>query len=170
VPERRGLGARLVWPTQPAEPPIPDTGCIAQASDRLNITEVRIDTTSLYLDVVHRAATPVTAYRDEAVTAELLLNMCPAPPPPISGRVWEGWPSPSTVTIALSDLPDGELDLMLRAFGQQRTIPLRKAGARVTYLPIEQRAGYRYQPGDPATGREPSASLDEYHCPGEVVP
>lgn len=166
-PERRGVGAAKVW----APPKAPDqgVGCIDADGDRLSITEVRADATSLYLDVVHRAPAPVTGYRAEPATIELLLNMCAAPAPRVDGRIWQGWPSPSTLTVALADLPDGELDVMVRAFEQQRTIPLLKTGKALSYLPIEKRAGYRFQPGDPKTGREPSASLDEWHCPGEEV-
>jgi hypothetical protein len=167
-PERKGLDAPVVWPLK-RRPPDPQVGCVDQDGDRLTVVEARADGTSLYLDLVHRSATTPTAYRAVGVTVDLLLDQCPAPPPRVSGQVWEAWPSPSTVAIPLSDLPDGELDLTVRAFGQERTISLRKTGKDLTDLPLEARKAYSYLPGDPTRNIESTVGLEDPVCAKQEV-
>jgi hypothetical protein len=140
-----------------------------EADSNLLVTEVRADQNWLYLDVVHEQALPAATHPAVAATLYMRLDGCPARPPRVSGSVWQDWEAPSTLTIALADLPDGELDLSLRAFGSEYAVPLRKAGKAVSHLRGEDRAGVVIFAADPLRGIPAAISYLDRECDEEVV-
>lgn len=170
TPERKGLDAALVW--RPSlDPRRAKHATCSMTYAQLLPGEVRADSNWLYIDVTHKGAGPEATHPGTSPEVELLLDQCPARAPRASGSVWRDWATPSTVTIALTELPDGELDLLVRAFGSEFVLPLKKEGQRVSYLRLDQRKGYSYRPGDPARGIPPEVGLEDPACPtAEVHP
>ena len=167
MPKRAGLDAPVVWHTPSqrrsgSSSEIPYLVTLGQ----LLLIEVRADANRLYIDVVHEAASPVANHPAAAPTVMLRANGCRVAPPSVSGSVWLDSPTPSTLTISLSSLPDGEIDLTLKAFDVELPVPLKKSGATMTWLQNNQRAGYRMTLGDPARGILPSVTLGPIRdCP-----
>lgn len=167
TPKRAGLDAPVVWHT-PSQRPAGSGSEIPYlvTLDQLLLIEVRADAGWLHIDVVHEAATPSAEHTVTAPTVTLRANGCHAAPPALSGSVWLDSPTPSTLTIPLSSLPDGEIDLTLKAFDVELPVPLKKSGTTITWLQNNQRAGYRMSPGDPARGILPSVTLGPIRtCP-----
>jgi hypothetical protein len=103
--------------------------------NRLDVLEVRSDRRRLHMDVAHTEARPSSYDAEMPMQMYLRVDGCPIEPPPIHGMVHRSSKAPpSTVTIELADLPDGELDLSLRAFESARTVSLLKRGVSVTEL------------------------------------
>jgi hypothetical protein len=160
--ERKGLDAPVVWHASRAsstESPAAEE-CLAcgMDRDRLSVTEVRADSNWLYLDVTHKAVDQSPDHSATAPIVRLRANGCAVAAPQLSGSVWRNWDAPSTLVIGLSNLPDGELDMTVTAFGVGRTIALKKSGKAVVPLATEQRAGYRVHPAD-SGGPGPTATL-----------
>lgn len=167
--ERKGLDASVVWHLEPSMPRAHEPlGCTMPADQNLLVTEVRADQSWLYLDVVHDEALPPASHTGSAASLYMRLDGCPATPPRVTGTLWRDWETPSTLIISLADLPNGELDLSLRAFGAERVVPLRKAGNTVSHLRDEDRAGVVIF-NDPARGIPPAISLPERDCASEEV-
>ena len=157
-------GAVLVWRPD-AGATGEDTAFSNANSPSLWVTEVRSDEHTLYVDFVHRGAEPEATHPAEPTRlASLALNGCPEPVPPVRGQVVRDSSTPSTSTIELADLPDGDLDLVFVVFDLQRTLPLHKDGIEVSYLREEDRIGAAFTPADPQTGQAAVLSLPVPNC------
>lgn len=167
-PERRGVDAPVVWRSPPNGRP-PGAACTTD-SEHFYVTEVRASADQVYVDVMYESANSRRgAPAAKATVTSLLLDGCPATAPPVDGWVWRDAMGPTTLSIALADLPDGELDLTLDAFGVERAVPLRKQRGAISRLRLEDRAGYYYVPGDPARGIAPTVGLEDPTCPTKEV-
>jgi hypothetical protein len=65
----------------------------------------------------------------------------------VTGAVVAKSEGPSWIEVPFNHLPDGDLIFTIKVFDTVRTIPLRKTGAAMSYLPDEQRQGYRRERG-----------------------
>lgn len=156
--QRSGLNAPVVWrrPPQRLDPSV----CSAHSPGQLTVVEVRADYNRLYIDTVHDDADdPEADHPGVGPDIDLLVDRCPVGSPHVTGSVWKDWSSPSTLTVALSDLPDGELEITLTAFNTATNVFLKKMGTNITDLPKEERTGYALTPGDPARGTPGMATL-----------
>lgn len=146
-----GAVATVVWRAQPRARAVGEDCTLGAKLDRLEVAEVRYDDALLYFDVFYSEARPSATGGEESAILYLRVDGCPVTAPQVQGLVSrESDAIPSTLTIALADLPDGELDLSLRAFGSERVVSLRKTGKTVTELRDEDRAGFVRLPANPA--------------------
>jgi hypothetical protein len=169
TPERLGLGAKVVW-TAPAPAADDGSDCVGSAVDELVVSEVRADRNRLYIDAHHQAAERSERHPEGLPVAAMRVDGCAARAPRMNGRLWRGWQSPSTLTVALADLPDGEIDLTVQAFDVSASLALRKAGNVITELPLEERSNYMKIDADPARGIPAVAALIARDCKGEASP
>jgi hypothetical protein len=81
------------------------------------------------------------------IRATVVVDSCGAGRPTARGGVRQSGNGASWVEIPLAELPDGEFELRLRgrvgSSGVRSSIRLRKAGSNLSYLPTEERKGYR---------------------------
>jgi hypothetical protein len=160
-PVRAGLQAPVIWEPTPAVP-VPGGECgMSEEMDQLSFTQIRADQEWVYLDVEHRSAGPEDEGHPGApAQMRVSVDGCAYRAPRVSGAVWRGWSTPSTLTLALADLPDGDLTVMASAHGVEAVALLQKQGKTLASLRGDQRKGYRVIPGDPARGIEPMVTID----------
>jgi hypothetical protein len=163
----------VLWAAPRAHGPEPrssDPAC-ALVTPALDITEIRSDANYLYLDLVHDAKREQdSTHAAVRPRVGILHNGCPAPEPRFSGTVVEDWRTPSTISVDLASLPDGEVDVFVRLFGHHKKVAFLKAGKSIAHLRDDQRRGYQLLPGDPARGIPPSESIPDVVCSAEEVP
>jgi hypothetical protein len=164
-PERSGLSAPVVWKA-PAAAAGPGTVCSPRA-DRLEVSEVRADADALYVDVAHFAVKGEATHPSASGRlAGMQLDGCPVRLPRVKGTLLRDWWQPSTLSVPLADLPDGDVDLTFAAFGAVRVVPLHKRGKDITHLRDRDRKGAVILPAVPAWHVPESLSLPLPNCEG----
>jgi hypothetical protein len=165
-PLRFGLRAAIVLrPNHPLAEPAASTCTFSQIA-RLRVEEVRADSDRLYLDVKHSGPqlaedrAPESEVPDVTVRVDRCRDVRPIP----TGRVQPNGPFAGTIALSLNELPDGELDFVIRAFGSEEYLTLRKVGIEVTYLALEDRDGFETVPAYPELGLPAAAGLREPDC------
>jgi hypothetical protein len=129
------------------------------------VSEVRADSERLYVDLAHYAATAERTHPNApGKLSSMLRDGCPVRVPRVSGAIYRDWWQPSTWTVALAELPDGDLDLTFAAFGTVRLLPLRKQGKSITPLRDRDRKGAVILPAIPAWHVPESLSLPTPSC------
>jgi hypothetical protein len=172
VPGRKGITAPTLWRRSLPSAAGERNGTQGHARDRLDILEIRADDRSIYFDVTHEAARTRADGSPETSPAEVMvrLNNCDSPSVPAQGTVVRDQAMPTTVMVALADLPDGELELTVRAFGSESNSFFRKEGRQLRVLAYDEREGYLRLEADPKRGFRAGSGIVQRPCPEDLVP
>lgn len=144
---------RVIWTASGTETVARHHSAMAgENMDVLDIRALRADASWLYIDVKLIAANKNVL--NEGGPAELyaLRDDCQLGSRRVSGTVWRNEERASTLVTSLSELPDGDLSMTLRAHGVNAGFSLRKSGKSIRRLTAADRPGYRVYPADTKSG------------------
>jgi len=155
--------ATVVYRAAPPRPASP--GLCSHRMDSLTVHEVRTDRNNLYIHVAHVGASPGELHDGIPAAVELLVNGCPVRAPRANGTVWRDSKSPSTLTVSLDEIPDGQVDVTVHAHGTESTFSVTKEGRSVSELPFDKRNDIKRRPAIPELGLPPVVALRVPVCP-----
>jgi hypothetical protein len=163
---RLGANAHVVWKAKERGQP---QGMCSRTYDIFEVIEIRSDETALYLDLFHQSANPEKEHTEAVPKVDLLVDGCPVrQAPTASGAVLRDSETPTTTVLPLSDLPDGDLDLILHAFGSEYVVVLHKNGRQVKRITRKDRKGAQLVPADEKLGIPEAVVVPQQACPEEV--
>jgi len=150
-------------PTERSRVPLPSGGSITPEFSRaLEVVELAHTDAAFYISLRLRGSSFTRPENrnpqlERPVLPEVLAlaDGFPIPLEVTRSAVIPGSAEASWLAVALAGLPDGDLDLTVRARGDAITFPLRKGRGSIRWLATAERRGYRKDPAaliNPATG------------------
>jgi hypothetical protein len=118
-------------------------GCPAgESSSELTVTEIRTDDRHVFLELDHSAPDTTILLEQQAhPTLRLWRDGCPVNAPQVDdeAQLEARSQGAGTVSLAIADLPDGDLTLMVEALGALTGFHLRKKGEVLKYITSNER-------------------------------